>query len=84
MAAIEFSPPLPPARDLLQDRWISQHNQKYVVVYDTPFWRAEGLSGNVIGAPPADYVFEVTPVSGVVECKSRANSENDWTSTPPL
>ncbi|CUR72898.1 Putrescine oxidase [Achromobacter xylosoxidans] len=44
---IEFEPPLPPA---LADEWNSTPTwmaaqAKYVAVYDTPFWREQGLSG---------------------------------------
>lgn len=46
-AAIEFSPPLPPA--LAQQwratpTWMAPH-AKYVAVYQTAFWRKQGLSG---------------------------------------
>ena len=45
--SVEFTPPLPPA--LLQQwratpTWMAAH-AKYVAVYDTPFWREQGLSG---------------------------------------
>jgi len=45
--SIAFTPPLPPA--LLQQwratpTWMAPH-AKYVALYDTPFWREQGLSG---------------------------------------
>ena len=45
--AVEFVPPLPPALDQrwrATATWMAPH-AKYVAVYDTPFWRADGLSG---------------------------------------
>ncbi|OWQ45779.1 amine oxidase [Roseateles noduli] len=47
MTTIDFSPALPDA--LAQawnatSTWMAQH-AKYVAVYDTPFWREQGLSG---------------------------------------
>ena len=44
---IEFEPPLPPelARAwLATPTWMAPH-AKYVAIYDTPFWREQGLSG---------------------------------------
>ncbi|WP_316155105.1 flavin monoamine oxidase family protein [Cupriavidus sp. BIC8F] len=50
--SIEFSPALPPR--LLQPwldtpTWMAGH-AKYAAVYETPFWRAEGLSGEARSA----------------------------------
>ncbi|HET8871203.1 MAG TPA: FAD-dependent oxidoreductase, partial [Aquabacterium sp.] len=44
---IEFDPPLPP--ELIQSwratpTWMAPH-AKYLAIYETPFWRAQGLSG---------------------------------------
>ncbi len=49
---IEFAPPLPPA--LAQQwrataTWRAPH-AKYIAVYDTPFWRDQGLSGEARSA----------------------------------
>lgn len=46
---IHYDPPLPAARDQLTQRAPMGAIIKALVVYDTPWWRAEGLSGNAIG-----------------------------------
>ena len=51
-ASIAFTPALPPA--LLQQwqatpTWMAAH-AKYLAVYDTPFWREQGLSGDARSA----------------------------------
>ena len=52
MSNIEFVPPLPPA--LAQQwrataTWMAPH-AKYIAVYDAPFWRDQGLSGEARSA----------------------------------
>ncbi|HEY0106981.1 MAG TPA: flavin monoamine oxidase family protein [Rhizomicrobium sp.] len=44
---IRFDPPLPAARDGLQQRMPMGAIIKVVVAYETPFWRADGFSGQV-------------------------------------
>jgi monoamine oxidase len=46
---IHYTPPLPPARDQLTQRSPMGALIKVLVVYDTPWWREKGLSGNAIG-----------------------------------
>lgn len=46
---IHYEPPLPAARDQLTQRAPMGAIIKALVVYDTPWWRAKGLSGNAIG-----------------------------------
>ena len=46
---IHYDPPLPPARDQLTQRAPMGAIIKALVVYDTPWWRAKGLSGSAIG-----------------------------------
>jgi monoamine oxidase len=46
---IHYSPPLPAARDQLTQRSPMGALIKVLVVYDTPWWRERGLSGNAIG-----------------------------------
>lgn len=46
---IHYSQPLPPARDQLTQRSPMGALIKVLVVYDTPWWRMQGLSGNPIG-----------------------------------
>lgn len=43
--AVRFDPPLPPAKARFVDRSVMGDVAKVHVVYDEPFWRAEGLSG---------------------------------------
>ncbi|MFJ9824792.1 flavin monoamine oxidase family protein [Streptomyces sp. NPDC101160] len=61
--ALDLTPPLPPARA----GWLA-HNPmgrvaKVHAVYDTPFWRAEGLSGvaTLYGDGPVGVVFDNSP-----------------------
>lgn len=51
---IVFDPPLPTGRTQLQQRWpANAPMRKTVHVYDKPFWREEGLSGQIfqVGGP---------------------------------
>ncbi len=45
---IAFDPPLPPSRDQLMANMPGGSVIKFHIVYPTPFWRADGLSGQVI------------------------------------
>lgn len=64
VGTIEFDPPLPAARDRLQSRWLAGHGGKYFAVYDTPFWRADGLAGIASGPPPFGLVLDMSPNEG--------------------
>ncbi len=44
---IEFDPPLPAARDGLQQRMAMGAIIKVIVAYETPFWREAGFTGQV-------------------------------------
>lgn len=46
--AIEFDPPLPPARRHLLERAFVGSTIKCLALYDRPFWRDAGLSGEVV------------------------------------
>ncbi|HWT93878.1 MAG TPA: FAD-dependent oxidoreductase [Solirubrobacteraceae bacterium] len=61
---IEWEPRLPPARDRLQSRWLSGHGAKYFAVYDTPFWRKEGLAGIASGPAPLQLALDLSPSDG--------------------
>jgi len=64
-AGIAFAPPLPGWRARLEHRLAAGTVIKVLAVYDEPFWRADGLSGQ--GASPYDQVAEVydnTPPDG--------------------
>lgn len=45
---IMYDPPLPGTRDLLTQRLPNASAMKAFFVYDEPFWRADGLNGQVI------------------------------------
>ncbi|OFB36863.1 hypothetical protein BA059_21430 [Mycolicibacterium sp. (ex Dasyatis americana)] len=59
---IEFGPQLPTARQALQTSWQQHAILKFHVFYDTPFWRAGGLSGAALSdLPGAPIVFDGSP-----------------------
>jgi monoamine oxidase len=65
VARIAFDPPLPPARASLLQRLPMGAVIKANVVYDEPFWRSEGLSGQANSARRAvSMVFDNSPASG--------------------
>lgn len=47
--ALRFTPPLPFERALLLQRMPAGSVRKIALVYDEPFWRADGLSGVTLG-----------------------------------
>ncbi|KAH7304793.1 amine oxidase [Stachybotrys elegans] len=47
-ARIRFTPPLPPARQAVQNLMRMGAVGKGIAVYDTPFWTEEGLTGQVL------------------------------------
>jgi monoamine oxidase len=62
---IEYDPPLPGPRDQLAQRMPMGSVIKCMAVYDEPFWREDGLSGQAISLPgPAQVVFDNTPSNG--------------------
>lgn len=65
--SIAFDPPLPPElarRWRATPTWMAPH-AKYVAVYDTPFWRAQGLSGAAhSGHGPMGEVHDVAMPGG--------------------
>ncbi len=62
---IEFEPDLPPARDQLTQRMPMGSVIKCMAVYDEPFWRADGLTGQMTDvAGPAQLTFDNSPPSG--------------------
>ncbi len=59
---IEFHPQLPTARQVLQTNWQQHPILKFHAFYDTPFWRADGLSGAALSdLPGAPIVFDGSP-----------------------
>jgi monoamine oxidase len=62
---IAYAPALPGLRDQLTQRMPQGSVIKCMAVYDEPFWRAEGLSGQGLSDEgPAKIVFDNTPQSG--------------------
>ncbi|HEX8067814.1 MAG TPA: FAD-dependent oxidoreductase [Thermoleophilaceae bacterium] len=64
-ARIEYDPPLPGARDQLAQRMPMGSLMKCFAVYDEPFWRRDGLTGEAVSdAGPAKIVFDCSPPGG--------------------
>ncbi|BAD57925.1 putative oxidoreductase [Nocardia farcinica IFM 10152] len=64
-ARIRFSPGLPGDRDQLVQRMPMGRVVKVNVVYDEPFWRADGFSGQAVSdRRPLAVVFDNTPPAG--------------------
>jgi len=62
---IDFAPPLPGFRDQLVQRMPQGTVWKCMAVYDEPFWRADGLSGQATSdAGPVRVAFDNSPPSG--------------------
>ena len=62
---IEWSPALPEDRAGLTSSMLPGRATKAMAAYETPFWREEGLSGNVTSlGSPVSMVFDNSPPSG--------------------
>jgi monoamine oxidase len=62
---VEFEPALPPGRVQLTQRMPWGSYLKCTAVYDEPFWRADGLSGEAVSdAGPATTTFDNSPPDG--------------------
>ncbi|BBX74499.1 flavin monoamine oxidase family protein [Mycobacterium shinjukuense] len=60
--AIEFDPPLPPEYQELAKHWPQGRLSKAFAAYSTPFWRANGLSGQALSDQgPVFITFDVSP-----------------------
>ena len=84
---ISYDPPLPGLRDQLTQRMPQGTVIKCMAVYDTPFWREEGLSGQAISeAGPAKITFDNTPPSGspgVLLGFLEGDAAREWGARPP-
>ena len=59
---IDYRPELPGPRDQLTQRMPQGSVIKFHVVYESPWWRDEGLSGQVLGiGEPIDVTFDCSP-----------------------
>jgi monoamine oxidase len=66
-ARIDYDPPLPVARDSYTQRSPQGRLIKVEAFYDTPFWRAEGLTGAVVSdTGPAMICYDVTPADNAL------------------
>src|SRR5690606_5574983 len=64
---IDYQPALPADRDQLTQRMPAGAVIKCMAVYDTPFWRDDGLNGQVAtNRPPVKVTFDNSPPSGDV------------------
>src|SRR3954469_1570264 len=62
---IDYQPALPAARDQLTQRLGQGTLTKVTAVYDTPFWRAQGLTGTAVNADGlVNATFDDSPPSG--------------------
>jgi monoamine oxidase len=62
---IHYHPGLPFARDQLVQRYPQGTLTKVAAVYDTPFWRADGLTGTVLDTGgPVNASFDDSPPEG--------------------
>ncbi len=62
---IDFAPALPAKQEKLLKAMVPGHLIKWEAVYDTPFWRDQGLSGQVVSENgPANTTFDNSPPSG--------------------
>ncbi len=62
---IDYEPALPGQRDQLTQRMPMGTVIKCMAVYDEPFWRADGLSGQALSLPgPAQVIYDNTPPGG--------------------
>ena len=64
---ILYDPPLPPLRDQLVQHMPQGSLMKFEAIYPTPFWRAQGLSGQVVSEiGPIKVTFDTSPPDGSV------------------
>jgi monoamine oxidase len=64
-AAIEFIPDLPPEYGKLAQHWPQGSLSKAYAAYESPFWRAKGLSGEALSDEgPVFITFDVSPGEG--------------------
>ena len=62
---VEWDPVMPPARTQLTQRMPWGSYLKCIAIYDEPFWRADGLSGESVSVEgPATTTFDNSPPDG--------------------
>jgi len=66
-ADIAYSPALPVDRAQLMERMPAGSISKFLVLYDTPFWRADGCSGESVAmGSPIETTYDAGPPSGSI------------------
>ncbi|HEX5763619.1 MAG TPA: FAD-dependent oxidoreductase [Solirubrobacterales bacterium] len=64
-AGIEFDPPLPTRHRLVGERLRPGRLTKCMALYERPFWRADGFSGEAVtDAGPVTLTFDSSPLDG--------------------
>lgn len=80
---LRYSPALPGPRDYLTQRMPMGACIKIQLFYDTPFWRAEGLSGMAVSDQgPASLTYDNSPATGtpgVLVCFIEGDEAKAWT-----
>jgi monoamine oxidase len=62
---IDYDPPMPALRDQLIQHMPQGTLMKFEAIYDTPFWRAQGLSGQAVSEiGPIKVTFDTSPADG--------------------
>lgn len=62
---ISFDPPLSEDRVALYRRAVAGHETKTLAIYDAPFWRTGGLSGqSALPGGPAEVTIDASPADG--------------------
>ncbi len=85
---LRFTPPLPQSRNRWMERSPMGDVAKIHTVYDSPFWRADGHSGEatVYGAHSVGVVFDNSPddaSAGVLVSFVYADRQRRWSALPP-
>lgn len=84
---LEYDPPLPSWRDQLTQRVPAGSVFKLYLVYDTPFWREQGLNGQAASdLGPVKVTFDNTPPGyqrGVIMGFVEANDGREWARRTP-
>ncbi|THG34294.1 flavin monoamine oxidase family protein [Glaciibacter flavus] len=84
---LEYSPPLPGWRDQLTQRVPSGSVLKLYLVYETPFWRRQGLNGQVgSDTGPVKVTFDNSPPGyekGIMLGFMEGNDGREWARRTP-
>ena len=84
-ARIDFSPALPAGHDDLMQRMVMGSTVKLLALYDEPFWRADGWSGEVVAdGKPVTVVYDNTNEKGQAGLLAFivGSAARDWSARP--